>query len=103
MKKGNSATTAIRDLRQWLERLGATGRLAVIRDNVPLKHRLAAIAKRLDGKQAAFFPKPGGHAIPVISGFIPTFSSVRQVKPLRRPRKPLESTPRISRRFLIFV
>jgi 2,5-furandicarboxylate decarboxylase 1 len=70
MKTGNSAATAISDLRQWLERLGATGRLAVIRDNVPLKHRLAAIAKRLDGKQAAFFPKPGGHAIPVISGFM---------------------------------
>ncbi len=70
MKTGNSAATAIHDLRQWLERLGATGRLAVIRDNVPLKHRLAAIAKRLDGKQAAFFPKPGGHAIPVISGFM---------------------------------
>jgi 2,5-furandicarboxylate decarboxylase 1 len=70
MKTGNSAATATSDLRQWLERLGATGRLAVIRDNVPLKHRLAAIAKRLDGKQAAFFPKPGGHAIPVISGFM---------------------------------
>jgi 2,5-furandicarboxylate decarboxylase 1 len=70
MKQDNSASTAVRDLRQWLEYLGATGRLAVIRDNVPLKHRLAAIAKRLDGKQAAFFPKPGGHAIPVISGFM---------------------------------
>ena len=74
MKPGNSPSAAspvaIRDLRQWLERLGATGRLAVIRDNVPLKHTLAAIAKRLDGKQAAFFPKPDGHAMPVISGFM---------------------------------
>lgn len=58
------------DLRRWLERLSNTGRLAVLRENVPLKHRLAAIAKRLDGKQAAFFPKPEGHAIPVISGFM---------------------------------
>jgi 2,5-furandicarboxylate decarboxylase 1 len=63
-------TTPIRDLREWLDRLTTTGRLAVIRENVPLKHRLAAIAKRLDGKQAAFFPKPDGHAIPVISGFM---------------------------------
>lgn len=61
---------ATRDLRTWLARLGATGRLAVIRENVPLKHQLAAIAKRLDGKQAAFFPRPDGHAIPVLSGFM---------------------------------
>jgi 2,5-furandicarboxylate decarboxylase 1 len=61
---------AIRDLRQWLTRLTATGRLAVMRENVPLKHHLAAISKCLDGRQAAFFPKPDGHAIPVISGFM---------------------------------
>jgi 2,5-furandicarboxylate decarboxylase 1 len=70
MEKSNSPATPIRDLRQWLDRLSSTARLAVIRDNVPLKHRLAAIAKKLDGKQAAFFPKPDGHAIPVISGFM---------------------------------
>jgi 2,5-furandicarboxylate decarboxylase 1 len=58
------------DLRQWLTRLGQSGRLAVIRENVPLKHALAAIAKRLDGKQAAYFPRPDGHPIPVISGFM---------------------------------
>ena len=59
-----------RDLRQWLAHLEATGRLAVMREGVPLKHRLAAIAKRLDGTQAAYFPKPDGHAIPVVSGFV---------------------------------
>lgn len=59
-----------RDLRQWLAHLEATGRLAVLREGVPLKHRLAAIAKRLDGTQAAYFPKPDGHAIPVVSGFV---------------------------------
>ncbi|MFC3458554.1 UbiD family decarboxylase [Massilia haematophila] len=59
-----------RDLRQWLAHLEASGRLAVIREGVPLEHRLAAIAKRLDGSQAAWFPKPGGHAIPVVSGFV---------------------------------
>jgi 2,5-furandicarboxylate decarboxylase 1 len=58
------------DLRHWLAHLGATGRLAVIRAGVPLKHRLAAIAKRLDGRQAAFFPHPDGHAMPVVSGFM---------------------------------
>jgi len=59
-----------RDLRQWLAHLESTGRLAVLRDGVPLEHTLAAIAKRLDGKQAAYFPHPGGHAIPVVSGFV---------------------------------
>lgn len=59
-----------RDLREWLNHLSRTDRLAVIRDNVALKHTLAAIAKRLDGKKAALFPKPGGHDIPVVSGFM---------------------------------
>jgi 2,5-furandicarboxylate decarboxylase 1 len=59
-----------RDLRTWLAHLEATKRLAVLRDGVPLRHTLAAIAKRLDGSQAAYFPKPDGHAIPVVSGFI---------------------------------
>jgi 2,5-furandicarboxylate decarboxylase 1 len=70
MNAMNSPVTATRDLRQWLTRLTETGRVAVIRENVPLKHHLAAIAKVLDGKQAAFFPKPDGHAVPVISGFM---------------------------------
>jgi 2,5-furandicarboxylate decarboxylase 1 len=59
-----------RDLREWLAHLEATQRLAVIREGVPLEHRLAAIAKRLDGAQAAYFPRPGGHDIPVVSGFV---------------------------------
>lgn len=57
-------------LRGWLRHLAATDRLAVVREGQSLQHGLAAIAKRLDGRQAAFFPKPGGHAMPVVSGFI---------------------------------
>jgi len=63
-------TGKVRDLREWLAHLEATQRLAVIREGVPLEHRLAAIAKRLDGAQAAYFPRPGGHDIPVVSGFV---------------------------------
>ncbi|HVL77245.1 MAG TPA: UbiD family decarboxylase, partial [Noviherbaspirillum sp.] len=66
----NPPAAAVSDLRVWLSRLTETGRLAVIRENVALEHELAAIAKRLDGKQAAFFPHPGGHPMPVISGFM---------------------------------
>jgi 2,5-furandicarboxylate decarboxylase 1 len=70
MNSKNATPDKAADLRQWLAHLEATGRLAVAREGVPLEHTLAAIAKRLDGKQAAYFPKPGGHAIPVVSGFV---------------------------------
>ncbi|HEX8789295.1 MAG TPA: UbiD family decarboxylase, partial [Telluria sp.] len=70
MKRKETTVSKAADLRQWLAHLEATGRLAVAREGVPLEHTLAAIAKRLDGKQAAYFPKPGGHAIPVVSGFV---------------------------------
>ncbi|CAN7589304.1 UbiD family decarboxylase [Variovorax sp. LjRoot178] len=58
------------DLRRWLAHLSDSGRVAVMREGTPLQHTLAAIAKRLDGRQAAYFPKPGGHAVPVVSGFM---------------------------------
>ncbi len=35
--------------------------MAVIRDGAALEHQVAAIAKRLDGRQAAYFTRPGGH------------------------------------------
>ena len=57
-------------LRDWLAHLANTGRLATIDQPVALQHQLAAIAKRLDGKQAAFFSRAGGHDIPVVSGFM---------------------------------
>ena len=58
------------DLRRWLAHLSDSGRVAVMREDTPLQHTLAAIAKRLDGRQAAYFPKPGGHPVPVVSGFM---------------------------------
>ncbi|HEY2022910.1 UbiD family decarboxylase [Paraburkholderia sp.] len=65
-----AAQDAAPTLRHWLERLSATGRLATIARPVALEHELAAIAKRLDGQQAAVFLAPGGHAVPVVSGFM---------------------------------
>lgn len=58
----------IRGLREWLDHLAARDRLALIRERVPLRHELAAIAKKLDGRKAVLFPKPDGHAVPVVSG-----------------------------------
>lgn len=58
------------DLRRWLQHLQHTGRLAVAREGVALRHQLAAVAKRLDGREAAWFPRPDSHAVPVVSGFM---------------------------------
>lgn len=60
----------ITSLRDWLDHLAAHDRLAVARPGVALRHELAAISKRLDGERATFFPHPGGHAIPVVSGLL---------------------------------
>ncbi len=57
-------------LREWLAHLAATGRLAVARPQISLRHELAAISKRLDGERATLFPKPDGHAVPVVSGLV---------------------------------
>ena len=65
-----SAPALFTDLRRWLAHLSDTGRLAVIHEGVKLEHQLAAIAKRLDGRQAVYFPRPGGHDMPVVSGFM---------------------------------
>jgi 2,5-furandicarboxylate decarboxylase 1 len=60
----------ITTLRDWLDHLAANDQLAVIRPGVSLRHELAAIAKNFDGQKATFFPSPGGHAIPVVSGLL---------------------------------
>ena len=67
---GANAPQPITSLRDWLDHLAARDRLAVIRPGVPLKYELAAIAKRLDGAKATLFPRPGDHAVPVLSGLV---------------------------------
>ena len=57
-------------LRGWLDDLAERDRLAIVRPGVNLRYELAAISKRLDGEKATFFPAPGGHAIPVVSGLL---------------------------------
>src|SRR3954469_14181511 len=58
----------VTDLRAWLDILAASDRLPGARPGVTLRFGLAAIAKTLDGRRATLFPRPDGHAIPVISG-----------------------------------
>ena len=67
---GSNALQPITTLRGWLDHLAAHDRLAVIRPETSLKFELAAIAKRFDGYKATLFPRPGGHAMPVISGLV---------------------------------
>ena len=67
---GANAPQPVRTLRDWLDHLDARERLAVLKPNMNLKFELAAYAKRLDGQRATMFPKPGDHAIPVVSGLV---------------------------------
>src|SRR5271155_5072301 len=66
----SAPTSAVLTLRDWLDRLAATDRLSVIRPGINLVHELAAIANRLDGKTASFFPHPSGHHGSVVSGLV---------------------------------
>ena len=67
---GANSPRPITMLRDWLDHLAARDRLAVIRPETSLQFELAAIAKRFDGRKATLFPRPGGHAMPVISGLV---------------------------------
>jgi 2,5-furandicarboxylate decarboxylase 1 len=67
---GRNTPEPITSLRAWLDHLAAHDRLAIIQERVALRHQLAAIAKRFDGYRATLFPKPDGHAIPVVSGLV---------------------------------
>jgi 2,5-furandicarboxylate decarboxylase 1 len=69
-RAGRNAPEPITSLRAWLDHLAAHDLLAIIHEGVALRHQLAAIAKRFDGYRATLFPKPDGHAIPVVSGLV---------------------------------
>jgi 2,5-furandicarboxylate decarboxylase 1 len=69
-RRGDNTPQPIRSLRDWLDHLAARERLTVIKPGLGLRFELAAVAKRLDGQRATLFPRPGGHAIPVVSGLV---------------------------------
>src|SRR5262245_26869728 len=69
-QQGDNRPQPVHGLRDWLDHLSARNRLAVIKPNADLKFEIAAYAKRLDGQRATFFPRPGGHAVPVVSGIV---------------------------------
>lgn len=57
-------------LRGWLDRLQATGRLALACPGMDLRFAVAGLANRLDGTSATLFPQPGGHPVPIVSGLL---------------------------------
>ena len=65
-----NATAPVTTLREWLDHLARKDRLAIVRPGVALRFELAAIAKKLDGVKATFFPRPDGHAVNVVSGLV---------------------------------
>ncbi|KZC01956.1 Phenolic acid decarboxylase subunit C [Methylobacterium radiotolerans] len=65
-----NAPTPVRSLRDWLDRLAGDGRLAIARPGIGLRHEAAAVANRLDGRQASLFPQPGGHPGTIVSGLV---------------------------------
>lgn len=60
----------VRSLRDWLDRLAASGRLSVARPRIGLRHEAAAVANRLDGRSATLFPRPGGRPGTIVSGLV---------------------------------
>ena len=69
-RRGDNTPQPVRSLRDWLDHLAARDRLAVVKPGLGLRFELAAVAKRLDGLRATLFPRPDGHAIPVVSGLV---------------------------------
>src|ERR1700690_97154 len=63
----DTADEAHPDLRDWLQSLAATDRLAVARKGISLIDELAAVAKKLENERAVLFPEPGQHPIPVVA------------------------------------
>jgi 2,5-furandicarboxylate decarboxylase 1 len=64
------------DLRSWLRHLAAAGRLAVARSGISLIDELAAVSKKLERDRVVIFPRPGGHAMAVVSNLFTDRSSV---------------------------
>ena len=65
-----SANRCSRDLREWLSHLSATGRLAVAKPGLGLRHELAAVSDRLEKDKAVLFPNPDGHPVPVAANLL---------------------------------
>lgn len=57
-------------LREWLDHLQRTDRLAVAKPGLSLRHEIAGVANRMDGRKATLFPKVAGQGGTVVSGVV---------------------------------
>ncbi len=57
-------------LRQWLSIVKEMGSFKTVGRNVDLRHELAAVAKKADGRFTLQFNHPGNSGIPVVSGVV---------------------------------
>ena len=71
-----TSLSAAPDLRSWLRHLAASGRLAITRSGISLIDELAAVSKKLERDRAVIFPRPGGHAMAVVSNLFVDRNSV---------------------------
>ena len=55
-------------LRAWLGRLRADGLLATVARHVDPRFEMAAVTRRLDGRCAVWFARPGDVGVPVVAG-----------------------------------
>lgn len=62
----------IKSLRDWLEVLKGDGLLKTVSREVSLKHELAGLGKKADGKYALMFDNVAGAKIPVVTGLAST-------------------------------
>ena len=69
-RPSEETASASASLRSWLRHLFETDRAVAAKPGVGLVHELAAVASRLDGSKAVWFPEPDGHAVPVVSGLV---------------------------------
>lgn len=60
----------MRNLRDWLQHLEATQRLAVFQPNITPHFDLLRLLEQYEGEKACFFPKPEGYSTPVVGGIL---------------------------------
>ena len=58
-------------LRDWIDDLAEHDLLTIAKPGLSLNFELAALAHRLDGEKATFFPAPSGHASQLSVGSCP--------------------------------
>ncbi|MFM0609748.1 UbiD family decarboxylase [Paraburkholderia sediminicola] len=60
----------VNNLRDWLDFLYSTGRLVCLQEGIALEYDVLRYIEQFEGRQACFFPRPGGHDVPIVGGLL---------------------------------